>query len=339
MVTKTGFGKRADGSPVDCWILKNGSGMEVRVLTHGAIIQRILVPDREGVLRDVALYCEDMPGYEADTAFLGACIAPHGNRIAGASFEYGGQTFILEKNNGENNLHSGTGNAGKMLWEAEALESGDGVVLRIGLADGAGGFPGNRKVEVTYRLTEDNALEISYRGETDRDTVFNMTNHSYFNFGSFEDHVLFTELMIDADAVTEVGPGLIPTGRLLPVEGTPFDFRRPKRIGRDAFDPDCEQLELGGGYDNNFALNGTGYRKVVEAWLPETGVCMEVLTDQPGIQLYAGNFVKAPYGKNRGFALETQHYPDSVHHENFPPVITKAGEVYETKTAYRFSVR
>ena len=337
MITKKRFGTLPSGEAVDCYTMTNANGMEASVLTFGAILHRVRVPDREGALRDVALFCKDVEEYLADTSCIGICVGPHGNRIGGAAFELNGRACRLDKNDGENNLHSGSGNVGGKLWEASEEE--DAVVMRISLPDGEAGFPGNRKLTVTYRLTEDNAVEISYLGETDQDTVLNMTNHSYFNLGSQQDHIFFTELRIDADAVTEVHPGLIPTGRLLPVEGTPFDFRQAKQIGRDAFCPDCGQLALGGGYDHNFALNGSGYRKVAEACLPETGMTMEVFTDQPGVQLYTANFMGAPYGKNRGFALETQHYPDSVHHPEFPGVITRAGQRYETTTADRFSVR
>lgn len=331
------FGTTEDGKPVRAFTMTNSGGMEVTVLAWGATLWRGLVPDLHGDLRDVILYQEKLSDIAADTAFLGGCIGPHGNRIGGASFTLNGKEYALDVNDHENNLHSGSACFFRKLWEAEPGENE--VSFRLTAPDGEGGFPGNRKICVTYRLTEDNTIEIEYRGTTDQDTILNMTNHAYFNLGNMDDHVLNTLLRIDADAVTKVDAGLIPTGEIVPVEGTPFDFRKAKLMGRDAFCYENDQMAYGGGYDHNFVLRGEGYRLVAEAFLPESGIGMEVYTDQPGMQFYCGNFLPAPYGKNRGFALETQHFPDSVHHENFPGVVLRAGEEYYTRTGYRFFVK
>lgn len=338
MISKEHFGTTPDGREVTRYVMTNSAGMEVSVIDYGATVQRIRVKDREGVLRDTTLFYEDLEGYLNDTSYLGRCVGPHANRIGGAEFSLRGEICDLEKNDGPNNLHSGSASWALRVWHSEIR--GDGVMMGISARDEEGGFPGNRVAEVTYRLTEDGTLEIGYEAISDRDTVFNMTNHSYFNLGENpKEHVFLTELRIDADAVTHVAEGLIPDGEFTPVEGTPFDFRTAKRIGQDNFRFENDQLAMGGGYDHNFVLNGSGYRVVAEAYEPSTGIAMEVLTDQPGMQFYAGNFLGAPFAHNTGFALETQHYPDSVHHRNFPSVITKAGENYRTVTGYRFSVR
>ena len=333
MIRKESFGTLSDGRQADCYILKNDHGMEAWILTIGADIYRIRVPREDGSMQDVVLSYEDAPAYEVNHGSLGSCVGPVANRIGGASFELNGREYKLDVNNGPNNLHSGSGNTGKKLWKAEV--EGEDLVLRISLPDGQAGFPGNRDLKVTYRLTEDDTLEIEYQGTTDQDTLMNMTNHAYFNLWDVREHVLDTQLWIDADCTTEADPGLIPTGRLAPVEGTPFDFRTEKPIGQDAFRKDA-QLEYGQGYDHNFVLNGSGYRKVASAWHPVSCLCMEVYTDQPGVQLYTANTLGAPFGRNRGFCLETQHYPDSIHYPEFPTTVLKAGETYYTKTGYRF---
>ena len=337
MIRQEIFGTMPSGEKVYRYIMTNASGNEASVIDYGATIHRVRVKDKTGELRDTTLSYETLEGYLADNCYLGACVGPHANRIAGAQMPVNGTLHELQINDGPNNLHSGSVGWGKRVWKSTV--EGGAVVMRTAAPDGEGGFPGNRTAVVRYHFTDDNTLTICYEVETDADTVLNMTNHSYFNLGANkQEHIFLTELKIDADAVTEAGPGLIPTGKITPVEGTPFDFRQAKRIGQDAFRVDG-QLALGQGYDHNFVLNGSGYRVVAEAYEPNTGIFMEVLTEEPGIQLYAGNCMGAPFAHNTGFCLETQHYPDSVHHENFPPVITKAGETYRTKTGYRFSVR
>ena len=333
MIRKEYFGKMTDGKEVERYILSNAGGMEVEILPIGAAIRSIRVPRRDGSLQEAVLSYETAPEYEVNHGCLGACIGPHGNRIADACFELNGETYRLEANNGVNNLHSGSGNAGKKLWQAEIR--GEELVLQISLPDGEAGFPGNRELCVVYRLTDENLLEISYRGTTDRDTILNMTNHSYFNLGEGEEPVFSTLLQIDADSVTEVREGLIPTGRLLPVEGTPFDFRKEKPIGQDIREEN-EQLAMGQGYDHNYVLNGTGWRLAAKAMEPSTGLCMEVYTDQTAVQFYTANTLGAPHAPFTGFCLETQHNPDSIHHPEFPPVVTRAGETYATRTGYRF---
>ncbi|MCD8054756.1 MAG: galactose mutarotase [Lachnospiraceae bacterium] len=337
MVQKERFGVTSDGQAVDRYVIRGAGGAEAAILNLGCIVQELRVPNREGRLQNVVLnYGSVREYYEEDTCYLGACVGRVGNRIGGAVYTWNGETHRLEANEGPNQLHGGPNGFHRQIWEAEAGE--DSVTLRRTSPDGEGGFPGNLAVSVTYRMTAENALEITYRARTDRDTPVNLTNHSYFNFTGREDHIFRHQVQLLGSAITEIAAGSIPTGRLLPVEGTPFDFRVPKEVGRDAFAPD-PQLALTESYDHNYVLDGSGFRSVASVYLPETGIHMEVFTDQPGVQFYIGNYLAAPHGRNTGLCLETQHYPDSVNHADFPSMMLAPGEEYVTRTAYRFSVR
>lgn len=344
---KISFGKTTKGEEASLYTLTNSNGMKVSVTDLGATIVSVCVPDGKGVLTDVVLGYREAKDYETYGGFFGAVIGRNGNRIGGASFELNGKTYELEKNENANNLHSGNTGFDKRLWKAE---EGEGNSLRFTLEspDGDEGFPGNMTAAVIYTLTDKNELKLHYQAKADADTIVNMTNHSYFNLaghgrqGTIEDHVLW----LDADGYTVVDKESIPTGETRTVKGTPFDFTTAKEIGRD-IEADDEQLKFTGGYDHNFALNhqGEGVRKIAEVSVPALGRKMEVFTDQPGVQFYAGNFIGEEktgkegvhYGRRQGLCLETQVYPDAVHHADFPQSVLKAGEEYDTVTVYQFT--
>ncbi|MDO5422957.1 MAG: aldose epimerase family protein [Eubacteriales bacterium] len=341
------FGKTGNGAQASLFTLTNRNGMRVSVTDLGATLVAACVPGKDGKLTDVILGYREAKDYETYGGFFGAVIGRNGNRIGNAEVELNGKTYHLEKNEKENNLHSGNSGFDKRIWEAVCLEEENAVRFTLESPDGDEGFPGNMTVSVTYTLTEENSIKLHYQAKADADTIANLTNHSYFNLaghdrpGTITDHVLW----LDADAFTPTDADSIPTGEIRPVEGTPFDFRSPKEIGLE-IDSDYEQIVKGGGYDHNFVLNhqGEGIRKIAEVTLPAMGRKMEVFTDLPGVQFYAGNFIGEEktgkggvhYGKRQGLCLETQVYPDAVHHENFPSSVLKAGEVYDTTTVYRF---
>lgn len=322
-----------DKGSVEAYTLKNGNGMEVTVLTFGGILQKILVPV-DGQKTDVCLGYDTLEPYLTDRCYYGALIGRNGNRIAGSEFSIDGRQYCVTPNSGRHQCHGGREGFDKKLWTATP-EGDTRLVLRYFSKDGEEGFPGNLPVTVTYTLGEDNSIRIDYEATPDQDTVVNMTNHSYFNLnggGLVTDHVLW----IDADAFTAIDDEVIPTGELLPVEGTCMDFRTPKPLGRDITAP---MLTKTRGYDHNFCLNGSGLRKVAE--LRGERLSMEVETTCPGVQLYSAEYQKEIHGKQvyrgRCFAcLETQAYPDAVHHENFPSTIVRAGETYRETTIYRF---
>ncbi|MDO4634045.1 MAG: aldose epimerase family protein [Eubacteriales bacterium] len=340
------FGTLPDGRKAKLFTLANTHGMTIEVTDYGATLVAAVVPDAQGKSEDVILGYADVVDYTRFDGYLGAIIGRNGNRIGGASFMINGKKYQMEANENGNNLHSGPHGFDQVIWKAETDEQALSVSFTHHSPDGDEGFPGNFDVTVTYTLTENNEIRIDYRGVCDQDTVANMTNHSYFNLdghdsGSILDHTLW----LDADAITAVDAECIPTGELRPVEGTPFDFRKAKRIG-DEIDADDEQIRMGGGYDHNFALRaGEGIRKIGEVVGGRSGRKMEVLTDCVGVQFYAGNFMDessiskdgTPYHRRGGLCLETQFYPDAVNHENFASPILKAGETYHTTTIYRFS--
>ena len=337
------FAKTKDGREVVRYEMKNANGMAVRLLSYGCIVQSILVPDRNGSLRDVALGYDTLEGYEKGSCFFGAFVGRYANRIRGAEFTLNGRTYQLKKNEGSNHLH------GKLCTEVfDGRIEGDSVIFTKQSAPGDEGYPGNLNVEVRYTLTEDNALVIAYRAETDEDTVINLTNHSYFNLnGQDGKDVLSQWLRLDADAFTAMDAESLPTGEILSVEGTPMDFREAKRIGRD-IEAAYEQLRLGSGYDHNFILRGEAgeLREFAEAFSEESGITLTCGTTQPGVQFYSGNFLDAEPGKDGvrypvrgGFCLETQHYPDAPNHPEFPTTVLKKGEVYREDTVYRFGIR
>lgn len=340
-----------DGRPVELFLLTNPRGMKAAITNYGGIVVELWVPDRHGRLADVVLGYPTLEAYVKDSPYFGAIIGRYGNRIGKARFTLGGQEYRLAANDHGNHLHGGIKGFDKVVWEAQPTETPQGPQLKLSYLskDGEEGYPGNLQVTVTYRLTDDNALEIEYRATTDKPTPVNLTNHSYFNLrGQGEGDILAHELVLCADRFTPVDAGLIPTGELRPVEGTPFDFRTPVAIGKRIDQPD-EQLRFGRGYDHNFVLNkqpgemGLAAR-VVE---PTSGRVMEVLTTEPAVQFYSGNFLDGTnvgkggkvYRHRYGFCLETQHFPDSPNQPHFPSTILDPGKEYRSRTVYKFSTQ
>ena len=342
------FGKTTDGVAIERYTLKNAKGVEVDVITWGGIVTRIMAPDRNGKPADIALGFERLEPYLEQHPYFGAIVGRYGNRIGNAQFTLGGKTYTLAKNNGPNSLHGGVRGFDKRVWKARGTSgaNGPGVELTYVSADGEEGFPGTLTTKVTYTLTADNGLRIDYEATTDKDTVVNLTNHSYFNLaGVGSGDILGHELQIVADRFTPVDATLIPTGELRPVAGTPFDFRKPTRIGARIAAED-EQIRFGQGYDHNFVLNGPAgtLRLVARVTEPSSGRVLEVETTEPGVQFYTGNFLDGSlkgkgtvYNLRTGFCLETQHFPDSPNKPQFPSTVLKPGETYRTTTVYRFS--
>jgi aldose 1-epimerase len=348
-LTKRPFGRTADGSEVDLYTLKNGR-VEVEITNYGGRIVAVRVPDRSGRVEDIVLGYDGLAGYLSDRAYFGGLIGRYANRIARGRFTLDGVEYKLAQNDGENHLHGGIEGFDKKVWRAEEIKGKGEVGLRLSYVsrDGEEGYPGNLTVNVTYRLRADGGLVIDYEATTDKATVINLTNHAYFNLaGAGHGDVLGHEVMIAADRFTPVDRGLIPTGELRSVEGTPFDFRRPMRIGARIEARD-EQLEFGRGYDHNFVLNGRSgtLRLAARVVEPRSGRVLEVYTTEPGIQFYTGNFLDGVRGKGgqvyqrRGaFCLEAQHFPDSPNKPNFPSTVLRPGQRYRQTTVYKFSVR
>jgi len=338
---------------IQIYTLENDRGMSVRVTNFGAIIMSIFVPDRDGNLADVALGYHDIAGYTnaVDKPYFGAIVGRYGNRIAEGKFTIDGQDYSLAINNPPNSLHGGVIGFDKVIWDAKADAADNSVSLTYRAKDGEEGYPGNLTCSVTYRLTDDNAIEIDYRATTDKATPVNLTQHTYFNLkGEGEGDILDHQLMINANRYTPVDETLIPTGKTPAVQGTPFDFTSAKPIGRDIA-ADNEQLRFGGGYDHNWVLDKGGktgeMTLAATVYEPSSGRLLEVFTQEPGIQFYSGNFLDGrlagksgkPYVHRGGFCLETQHYPDSPNQPTFPSTLLKPGDEYETKTVFKFSAR
>lgn len=340
------FGKLPDGREVFIFELENKNGMRIRVSEYGAILVSLEVPDREGKLRDVVLGYDSLEEYQVNGCFFGSTIGRNGNRVKGAGFQLNGRRVSLVANEGENNLHSGPDGFEKKLWKGE--QQGNSVKLSRMSPDGENGFPGNFSVSVTYTLTEDNGVEIFYQGSCDQDTVANLTNHSYFNLaGHASGPAMDQSVRLFAGHYTPVDGSSIPTGEIAQVAGTPMDFRREKEIGAE-IGADFEQLKLTGGYDHNYVLDKPlgSFGPMAEAWSRRSGILMKAYTDCPGVQFYAGNFIKDETGKGgahyparSGYCFESQYYPDAVNREGFPSPVLRAGEKYESKTAYYFSIR
>lgn len=337
-VTAFPFPPLRDGTAVTAARIENACGASVTVLDYGATIQSLCVPDSCGGLVDVVLGYDTAAAYEADTEHLGGTIGRVGNRIGGAAFSLNGKRYALAKNNGENHLHGGLRGFDKRLWDMSA--NGDSVVFERLSPDGEEGYPGNLRVRVTFTLTADNALRIAYDAETDADTLVNLTNHAYFNLNGGGD-VLGHELRIFADRFCENGEGCLPTGRLLDVEGTPFDFRGGKTVGAD-IGAEHEQLRRAGGYDHNYCLAG---KRAAVLRGEKSGVVMTVLTDLPGLQLYTANFLSERAGKGgalmreRGaVCLETQLYPNAMDCYGFPSPVLRSGRRLRSETVYAFSI-
>lgn len=345
-IQKADFGKTRDGAAVSIFTLNNGHGVEARITTYGGIVVSLRVPDRTGTPADVVLGFDSVEGYQANPGpFFGALIGRYANRIGHARFALGGVEYKVDKNDGDNTLHGGARGFDKRVWTARPLPDG-GLELTYLSKDGEEGFPGNLTATVTYHLTDSNELKIDYRATTDKLTVVNLTNHSYFNLkGEGSGDILGHLLTLDADRFTPVDAGLIPTGELRAVAGTPFDFRQPAAIGARIGQSD-EQLKLGRGYDHNWVVNrtGTGLTRAARVEEPGSGRVLEVLTTEPGIQFYTGNFLDGTihgkggrvYGHRTGFALETQHFPDSPNKLKFPSTELKPGQTYRSTTVFRF---
>ena len=347
---KSSFGKSPDGEPVDLYVLTNKNGVEAAISTYGGVVVSLKVPDRSDKLGDVVLGFDSVDGYVSDKSYFGALIGRYGNRIGHAQFTLDGKTYTLAKNNGENTLHGGIKGFNKAVWGAKEIPAKNGQALELSYLskDGEEGFPGNLSVRVVYTLTDSNELKIEYSATTDKKTVVNLTNHSYFNLaGPGSGDILGHVLMIEGDKFTPVDSGLIPTGELRDVAGTPFDFRKPTAIGARV-DSDDEQIKLGGGYDHNFVLRrkaGDPISLAARVVEPKTGRVLEVWTTEPGVQFYTGNFLDGSahgkggisYTKRSALCLETQHFPDSPNQPKFPSTELKPGERYHTTTIYKFS--
>ena len=341
--TKVPWGRTPDGESVELYTLTNAKGSEVRIATYGGAVVSLKVPDRSGVMGDVVAGFDSLEGYLKPPPYFGAIIGRYGNRIGNAHFSLNGMQYTLARNDGENHLHGGVRGFDKRVWTARLL-SPQSLELSYLSKDGEEGYPGNLSATVTYTLTDANELKIDYSATTDKDTVVNLTNHSYFNLAG-EGDILGHEVVINADRFTPVDKGLIPTGQLRSVAGTPFDFRTAKTIGERIEQKD-EQLMLGHGYDHNWVLNrsGSGLELAVKVTDPKSGRVLEVLTTEPGLQFYTGNFLDGAlqgkgktYTRRSAFCMETQHFPDSPNKPNFPSTVLKPGQTYRTTTVYRFS--
>ena len=342
-VSKQAFGHTSDGTAVDLYTLADGK-VEVRIMTYGGIIVSLRTPDRNGKLDDVVLGYDSVDKYIAQTPYFGAIVGRYANRIAHGSFQLDGKTYSIPKNNGDNALHGGIRGFDKVVWTARQIK--DGVELGYVSRDGDQGFPGTLTTTVRYTLIG-SALRIEYSATTDKDTVLNLTNHSYFNLqGQGKGEVLGHVLKIDASRFTPADATQIPTGELKSVEGTPFDFRTPHAIG-ERIDADDPQLRIGGGYDNNFVLDHAQGQlaEAAEVYEPTTGRILRVLTTEPGVQFYTGNNLDGSitgkegrvYKSRFAFCLETQHFPDSPNHPSFPTTELKPGLEFHSVTVFQFS--
>lgn len=338
---------KSNGETVLAYTLDNGNGLSACILNYGGIIKNLYVADRNGVKTDVVLGRSSLEEYENNFGYYGAAIGRHANRIENAQFELSGKRYTVGANEGKNSLHGGHFGFDKKVWSASCTETADGPSITLSLTspDGEEGFPGTLRVQMTYTLTTENALNIAYHAVCDKDTVVNLTNHSYFNLAGHASGTVKEQILqLNASFYTPNNAECMPTGEVLSVAGTPFDFRVPKPIGQDIHS-DFEQIELFGGYDHNFAINGRGYRLAAIASCPKNGISMKLYTDTPAVQLYTANGAEdgrickdgAIYQKHQAFCLETQCFPNSMRHSHFPSPILYAGEEYRTTTEYRFS--
>jgi len=352
-VPVTDFGKTKDGVPVSKFVLANGKGLEAMVSTYGATLVSLKTPDRHGHPADVVLGYDSVEGYENGSSYFGGTIGRYGNRIAKGQFTLDGKLFQLPRNDGPNCLHGGKIGFNKRVWTAVDRSRADAQVLELSYtsADGEEGFPGQLEARVTYTVPANkNELRIDYEATTDKDTVLNLTNHSYFNLsGNPATDILRHELLLHAQEFTPVDATLIPTGELRAVAGTPFDFTKSTAIGARIEQAD-DQLKFGRGYDHNWVLEKTkkvGLQTAAEVFEPNSGRVLEVLTTEPGIQFYSGNFLDGTaigkggqaYAHRTGLCLETQHFPDSPNHANFPSTELKPGQTYRSSTIFQFSTR
>ncbi len=343
MIVKNSFGTTAKGEAVDIFTIRNSAGTAVDILTYGATVNSIYVADKNGAFADVLSGFDTLEGHEKYSDYQGMTVGRYANRLAGGKFSIDGVEYNVEKNEkGITCLHGGA-ELSTAVWKAFVVDD-NAIEMNYTSPDGAMGFPGKVDFKVTFTLHEDNALKIEYFAVSDKKTVINMTNHAYFNLAGKGD-ILAHELMINADAYTPIDENSIPTGEIRPVEGTPFDFRVAKPIGRDINETD-DQLAIGKGYDHNFCLND-GEGPIATAYDPESGRFLEVFTDLCGVQLYTGNFLDGtnigkngnPLIKNAGFCLETQFYPNTPNMPEFPQCTVEAGEKFTSCTVFRFSVK
>ncbi len=344
-VTHSAWGKMADGSPVNLYTMTNSHHIAVSVMTYGGIITQIKTPDRTGALADIVLGFDSLDGYlNHNGPFFGAMIGRYANRIGHARFKLNGVEYNVDKNDGANSLHGGAHGFDKHNWTGRELPDG-GIEMTYVSKNGEEGYPGTLKAVVTYHLTDANELRLEYSATTDKPTVVNLTNHSYFNLKGSGD-ILGHLVALNADRFTPVDAGLIPTGELKSVAGTPFDFHNPTAVGA-RIDQADEQLKLGNGYDHNWVRSGSGMRGAAHVEEPTTGRVLEVFTDQPGIQFYSGNFLDGTiagkggvkYAKRSGLCLETQHFPDSPNKPAFPSTTLKPGETFHSTTVLKFSTK
>jgi aldose 1-epimerase len=348
-VRKESFGKTGDGRPVDLYTLTNSKGMEVRAMTYGGIIVSIRVPDKNGKVGDVVLGHDNLDGYLVNPPYFGAIVGRYANRIGNATFTLDGVKYSLAKNDGQNSLHGGLVGFNKVLWEGQEVKNAKGVGVAFSYLskDGSEGYPGNLKVQVSYTLTDENQLMVDYEATTDKATPLNLSQHSYFNLaGEGSGDILGHELMLNASSFTPVDKTLIPTGEIRAVKGTPLDFTTPTAVGARV-DDSYEQLAIGHGYDHNFVIDRKGNSLALAARVhePTSGRVLEVYTTEPGVQFYSGNFLDGTivgkqghvYKRRNGLCLETQHYPDSPNHPNFPSTIVKPGTTFHSQTIFKFS--
>ncbi len=343
-IKKQFFGKTDDGKSVDSYTLTNANGLKAEIITYGGIVTSLQVPDRNGKFADIVLGCDDVNDYAKKSPYFGALIGRFGNRIAKGRFTLNGVEYKLATNDGPNHLHGGKKGFDKVVWTAKPMETKEGPALKLTYLsrDGEEGYPGNLSCTVIYTLTDNNELKIAYQATTDKDTIVNLTHHSYFNLAGYNSgDVLGHELMINANSFTPVDKTAIPTGEIKAVKGTPWDFTKPMTIGSRIKD-------VPGGYDHNYVLNNSKGKLslAASAYEPKTGRVMEMFTTEPGVQFYSGNFLDgslkgkgAVYNKHAGFCLEAQHFPDSPNKSNFPSVVLKPGQKYTQLTVYKFSAR
>lgn len=348
-ISRRPFGRTKDGTEVFLFTLRNAKGAEAQISNYGGIVTSLKVPDRSGRLGDVVLGYDNLEDYLKESPYFGALIGRYGNRIARGHFSLDGKEYTLVTNNYPNALHGGTKGFDKVVWEPSvvATPQGAGLKLTYLARDGEEGYPGNLSVTVVYSLTDDNALRVDYTATTDKDTIINLTQHSYFNLAG-RDSILSHVVMIPADKFTPVDSTLIPTGELRPVAGTPFDFRTPTPIGARIAQDD-EQLKFGKGYDHNWVINKPmgQYGLMARVTEPTSGRTLEVFSTEPGLQFYSGNFLDGTlkgksgwvYQFRNGFCMEPQHYPDSPNKPEFPSVVLKPGQVYHNLIVYKFSTQ
>ena len=353
-ITKTTFGKLNTGQVIDLYTLENKNGLKTEIINYGAIQLSLLVPDKNGDFDDIILGFDGIVNYETNNPYFGSIIGRYGNRIAKGRFSLDGKEYVLACNNDENHLHGGEKGFNNVIWDfVSSKENDKGVSLTLSYLskDGEEGYPGNLKVFVTYTLSNNDELIISYKAKTDKKTICNLTQHNYYNLNGHDSgDILSHKLMINADNFTPIDAGFIPTGKIIPVKNTVFDFTKPTAIGKNV-NKKSKQLVFGKGYDHNFVLNKKGKEGemtfAASVFEPKSGRFMEVFTEEPGLQFYGGNFLDgsnigkdgAVYNFRNAFCLESQHYPDSPNKPKFPTVILNPGEEYSTKTIYKFSAK